>query len=330
MVRDSLSALRICVTGGAGFLGRAVCATLQRYGAGEVFAPRSREYDLTQADVVARLFADARPQVVIHLAAEVGGIGANQLHPGRFFFANMCMGLNLIEEARRRKIDRFVQVGTVCAYPADCPVPFREDDLWSGYPEETNAPYGVAKRSLGVMLDAYRREYGLRSAYVIPVNLYGPGDNFDSTTSHVIPALVRKFCEAADRGDDSVSCWGSGQVTREFLYVDDAAEAIVRAAALIDEPIPINLGTGREIRVNDLAAMIAGLCGYKGAITWDRSKPDGQSRRCLETTRAQQFLQWRASTGLDDGLRRTVEWWRENGCGGAQRAERDWPKGNAP
>lgn len=310
---SNLAHKRICVTGGAGFLGSVVCAKLRTLGA-EVFVPRSRDYDLTQADAVGWLFDAARPDIVIHLAAEVGGIGANQKHPGRFFYANMAMGLNLIEAACKRGVEKFVQVSTVCSYPEHCSVPFKEDDLWSGYPEPTNAPYGIAKRALGVMLDAYRREYGFNGVYLVPVNLYGPGDNFDPETSHVIPALIRKFCEAVEQEKESVVCWGTGNVTREFLYVDDAAEAIVTATAMHSGSQPINLGTGQEIVIRQLVGMIARLCGYDGPkpIHWDASKPDGQRRRRLDTTRAVERLGWRAKVGLEEGLRRTVEWWKAN------------------
>ncbi len=301
---------RICVTGGGGFLGRAVCSELRRRGATTLFIPRSTEFDLTQADAVARLFDRAQPDVVIHLAAEVGGIGANRTHPGRFFYANMAMGVHLIEEARIRSVDKFVQVGTVCAYPNHCPLPFREESLWEGFPEETNAPYGVAKRTLGVMLDAYRSEYGLNGIYLIPVNLYGPGDNFDPQSSHVIPALIRKFCDAVDQGLEVVECWGNGGASREFLYVDDAADAIVTATATYDDHEPLNLGTGSEITITDLATMIARLTKFHGRIAWDASQPDGQPRRRLDTSRAASRLGWRASTGLEDGLRRAVAYWQ--------------------
>lgn len=301
---------RVCVTGGAGFLGRAVCARLRGAGIENVVVPRSRDYDLTHAEQVERLFDESSPQIVIHLAAEVGGIGANEMNPGRFFYANMAMGLNLIEESRRRSVEKFVQVGTVCSYPKFCDVPFREDDLWSGFPEETNAPYGVAKRALGVMLDAYRRQYGFNGVYLIPVNLYGPGDNFDPRTSHVVPAMIRRFCEAIDAGRDEVTCWGTGSASRELLYVDDAAEAIVKAAAAHNDSAPINLGTGREITIARLAEMIADLCGYRGRVAWDVSRTDGQPRRCLDTSRAERLLGWRATTKLEEGLRRTIEWWR--------------------
>jgi len=310
MVLKNLTNQRVCVTGGAGFLGRAVCAHLREAGLPEPFVPRSREYDLTSPEATRRMFEAARPEVVIHLAAEVGGIGANQAQPGRFFYANMMMGLNLIEEARRRSIEKFVQVGTVCAYPKFCEVPFDEGDLWKGYPEETNAPYGVAKRALVVMLDAYRRQYGLRSVYLLPANLYGPGDNFDSESSHVIAAMIRKFTAAALQGQKVVTCWGSGRASREFLYVDDAAEAVALAADRLDDPAPVNVGTGSDITIADLATTIADLCGFGGRVEWDTSRPDGQPRRRLDTSRAARLLQWSARTALREGLSRTVEWWR--------------------
>ncbi len=309
-----LESRRICVTGGAGFLGRAVCAQLRQRGADDIFVPRSSEFDLTHEHAVVRLYEQAKPEIVIHLAASVGGIAANRANPGRFFYANMAMGLNLIEQARLHDVEKFVQVGTVCAYPKHCEVPFRENHLWRGYPEETNAPYGVAKRSLGVMLEAYRAQYGFNGVYLIPVNLYGPGDNFDPEASHVIPGLIRKFCEAVDSGSRKVTCWGSGEVSREFLYVDDAAEAIVTATEVCNDSSPMNLGTGREIGIADLAAMIARLCGFVGQIIWDPTQPDGQPRRTLDTTRAADVLRWRAAVDLEDGLRRTIEWWRKEGA----------------
>ena len=303
---------RIVVTGGAGFLGTAVCRTLRERGvaAESIIVPRKRDYDLTIESHVERLYADARPDVVIHLAAEVGGIGANMAQPGRFFYANMAMGLHLVEHARRRGIEKFVHTGTVCAYPKHCPIPFQEDDLWNGYPEETNAPYGVAKKAIFVMLDGYRRQYGLASAVTVPVNLYGPGDNFDPATSHVIPALIRKCEEARLAGADEVICWGTGSATREFLYVDDAAEGIVRAAEIMEEPLPINLGGGVEIAIRDLVAKIAAACGYAGRISWDASKPDGQPRRSLDITRAKTLLGWEPRQDFDAGLAATVAWWR--------------------
>jgi GDP-L-fucose synthase len=304
---------RIVVTGGGGFLGTAVCRVLERRGVpvGQIVVPRRHAYDLTIESHVERLYADARPDLVIHLAAEVGGIGANMGQPGRFFFANMAMGLHLVEHARRNGIEKFVHTGTVCAYPKHCPIPFCEDDLWNGYPEETNAPYGVAKKAIFVMLDGYRRQYGLASAVTVPVNLYGPGDNFDPTTSHVIPALIRKCEEARLAGAEEVVCWGTGAATREFLYVDDAAEGIVRAAERIEEPLPINLGGGVEIAIRDLVAKIASACGYAGRIVWDTAKPDGQPRRSLDITRAKTLLGWEPRQDFDTGLAATVEWWRE-------------------
>ena len=307
-----LSSQRIVVTGGAGFLGRAVTRVLRERGVPEdrIVVPRRRDCDLTIEADVERLYDTARPDVVIHLAAEVGGIGANMAHPGRFFYANMAMGLHLVEHARRRSLRKFVHTGTVCAYPKHCPVPFREEDIWNGYPEETNAPYGVAKKAIFVMLDGYRREYGLASAVVVPVNLYGPGDNFNPASSHVIPALIRKCEEARLTSAPEVVCWGTGAATREFLYVDDAAEGIVRAAEVMDEPVPINLGGGIEIAIRDLVEMIAVACDYSGRIAWDTSKPDGQPRRGLDISRAKSLLGWSPTQEFETGLKTTVEWWR--------------------
>ena len=307
-----LATKRILVTGGAGFLGRAVCRLLRERGVADerIIVPRRREYDLTVEADVARLYETARPEIVIHLAAEVGGIGANMAHPGRFFFANMAMGLHLVEHARRIGLEKFIHTGTVCAYPKFAPIPFREDDIWNGYPEETNAPYGVAKKSLFVMLDGYRREYGLQSAVAVPVNLYGPGDNFDPASSHVIPALIRKCEEARLAGADEVVCWGTGAATREFLYVDDAAEGILRAAEVMAEPVPINLGGGQEISIRDLVTKIAAACGFAGRITWDTTKPDGQPRRGLDISRARELLGWSPRQDFDSGLATTVAWWR--------------------
>lgn len=303
---------RIVVTGGAGFLGSCVVEKLRARGCREIFVPRARDYDLTNPQACARLYTDTRPDVVIHLAAEVGGIGANRLRPGRFFYANMAMGLNLIEEGRRyRKLDKFVQVGTICAYPKFTPIPFREEELWNGYPEETNAPYGVAKKALLVMLQGYRAEYGFPGIYLLPVNLYGPRDNFDLQTSHVIPAMIRKFIEAREQGTPEVVLWGSGEPSREFLYVEDAAEAIVLATERYDGEEPVNLGTGQEIRIRELAALIARLCGYAGATVWDRQQPDGQPRRCLDTSRAKAWFGFTASTPFEEGLRRTIRWFED-------------------
>jgi len=309
---ESLAGRRVVVTGGAGFLGRAVCRLLLARGVAisDLFVPRRRDFDLTQERDVERMYDAAQPDVVIHLAAEVGGIGANMAQPGRFFYANMAMGLHLVEHARRRDIAKFVHTGTVCAYPKFAPIPFREEDVWNGYPEETNAPYGVAKKALFVMLDAYRRQYGLASAVVVPVNLYGPGDNFDPETSHVIPALVRKCEEARLSGADSITCWGTGAATREFLFVDDAAEGIVRAVEAMDEPVPINLGGGREIAIRDLVREIAQACGFGGRIEWDATKPDGQPRRSLDISRARTLLGWEPKVDFKTGLAATVAWWR--------------------
>jgi len=310
-----LSTKRIVVTGGAGFLGQAVCRVLRGRGVPEdlIMVPRRRDFDLTVEADVERLYATARPQIAIHLAAEVGGIGANMAHPGRFFYANMAMGLHLVEHARRTGLEKFVHTGTVCAYPKHAPIPFREADLWNGYPEETNAPYGVAKKAVFVMLDGYRREFGLESAVVVPVNLYGPGDNFDPASSHVIPALIRKCDEARLAGAPEVVCWGTGNATREFLHVDDAAEGVVRAAEVMTEPVPINLGGGREIAIRDLVTKVAAACGYTGRIEWDSSKPDGQPRRALDISRARELLGWEPRQDFDAGLAATVAWWRTHG-----------------
>ena len=310
---DGVSGRRVLLTGGAGFLGRPVAERLRAAGAAEVFVPRRADYDLTDADAVRRVYADARPDTVVHLAAEVGGIGANRSNPGRYFYANMAMGLHMIEQARRSEVEKLVQVGTVCSYPKHTPVPFREDDLWNGYPEETNAPYGIAKKALLTMLAAYREQYGLRGAYLLPVNLYGPSDNFDPETSHVIPALIRK-CELARRnGDSEVVCWGTGTASREFLYVDDCADAIVAATARHDGSEPVNLGSGTETTIRDLTETIARLTGFEGRVAWDPSRPDGQPRRCLDTSRARELLGFTAAVDLEDGLRRTIEWYRAEG-----------------
>ncbi|MBX3396157.1 MAG: GDP-L-fucose synthase [Phycisphaerae bacterium] len=308
---DLTSGQRIVVTGGAGFLGRAVCAALGRAGvtADQIIVPRRSEFDLIEENAVERMYRQLKPTVVIHLAAEVGGIGANRENPGRFFYANMAMGLHLIEHARRNELAKFVQIGTVCSYPKFASVPFREDDLWSGYPEETNAPYGVAKKALLVMLQAYRTQYGLNGIFLQPVNLYGPGDHFDPASSHVIPAMIRKFVEARAGGAADVVLWGTGSASREFLFVDDCADGIVAALRRYDGPEPINLGTGEEITIQSLADRIRQIVGYEGGIAWDASKPDGQPRRRLDTSRAAQWLDWRSSTSLDDGLRRTIEWY---------------------
>jgi GDP-L-fucose synthase len=316
---------KIVVTGGAGFLGQAVCEQLLAKGVpGEnIFVPRRKDYELTEEDACERLYKDAfkgEPvDLMIHLAAEVGGIGANRKSPGRYFYANMAMALHLIEQFRVQGLSdrggKFVQVGTICAYPKFTPVPFREENLWDGYPEETNAPYGVAKKAAWQMLDAYKLQYDFRSSYVLPVNLYGPRDNFDLESSHVIPALIRKCVAAIDAGDDHIMCWGTGKASREFLYVDDAASGIIRAAEAMDEPTPINLGAGFEITIKDLVELIARLTGFEGEIRWDSTKPDGQPRRSLDTSRAKKLLDWEAQVGFEEGLSRTIEWWREHGDG---------------
>jgi GDP-L-fucose synthase len=303
---------RIVVTGGHGFLGRAVCVRLRQEGCQSLFVPSHQEYDLIDVQAVESLFRDFQPEIIFHLAAEVGGIGANLREPGRFFFSNLQMGMNLIEAARRYGLRKFVQVGTVCAYPKFTPVPFREDDLWNGYPEETNAPYGIAKKALLVMLQSYRQQYGLNGIYLMPVNLFGPGDNYDPASSHVIPALIRKCVEAQRLGLPEISVWGTGSASREFLYVADCAAGLIRAAEHYDQPEPVNLGANREISIRDLVTLIVELTGYSGRVTWDASKPDGQPRRCLETSRAQEQFGFVAETMLRDGLQRTIADFREH------------------
>jgi GDP-L-fucose synthase len=307
-----LSGRRVLVTGGAGFLGAPVCERLAAAGAAEIIVPRRADHDLTEQSAVRDLLASARPDIVIHLAAEVGGIGANRENPGRFFYANMAMGLQLIEAARLEGVAKFVQVGTVCSYPKFTPAPFSEIDLWNGYPEETNAPYGIAKKALLVMLQAYREQYGLSGIFLMPTNLYGPRDNFDPRSSHVIPALIRKCEEARLSGEDSITCWGTGTASREFLYVDDCAEAIVLAAQRYDSPEPVNIGVGREITVRELVKLIAKATGFDGEILWDATKPDGQPRRVLDTSRAETDLGFSATTSFDEGLRAAVRWFREH------------------
>ena len=304
---------RVLLTGGAGFLGRFVERELTRVGCASLCIPRRADYDLTDVEAVRQLYRDANPNLVIHLAGLVGGIGANRENPGRFFYANMAMGLHLIEEARKHGIGKFLQVGTICSYPKFTPVPFREDELWNGYPEETNAPYGIAKKALLVMLEGYHQQYGLASGYLLPVNLYGPGDNFDLASSHVIPALIRKCCDAVDSGASFIECWGTGSASREFLYVEDAARGVVAAAEKCEKPEPINLGSGTEISIRELVECVAAACGFAGEIRWDPTKPDGQPRRCLDTSKARDLLGFSATTSFDDGLRRTVEWWRSEG-----------------
>jgi len=302
---------RIMVTGGAGFLGTSVIARLKAAGAAEdeLFVPRSKDYDLRTAEGVGDALADGEPQVVIHLAAVVGGIGANRENPGRFFYENAAMGIELMEQARLAGVEKFVQIGTVCSYPKFTPVPFREDDLWSGYPEETNAPYGLAKKMLLVQGQAYRQQYGFDVIHLIPVNLYGPGDNFNPASSHVIPALIKKCVDARERGDDHIEVWGTGSASREFLYVEDAAEGIVLATERYDGPDPVNLGVGREITIRALVDLIVKLTRFEGEIRWDASKPDGQPRRALDTSRARDWFGFEAKTTFEDGLRATIDWY---------------------
>ncbi|HUO63506.1 MAG TPA: GDP-L-fucose synthase [Terriglobales bacterium] len=308
-------ARRVMVTGGAGFFGSFVADRLRAEGAKEVFIPRSRDYDLVDPAAVRRAYRDGSPDIVIHLAAVVGGIGANQRHPGKFFYENLMMGAQLMEEGRRHGVEKFVAIGTVCSYPKFTPVPFRETDLWAGYPEETNAPYGLAKKMLMVQSDAYRQEYGFNSINLLPVNLYGPRDNFDLESSHVIPALIRKCLEARRAGSSSVTCWGTGRPTREFLYVEDAAEAVVLAAERYCGTEPVNLGSGSEISTRELAELIQSVTGYEGALVWDASRPDGQPRRALDTSRAALAFGFKARTPLRAGLERTVQWYLEHGGG---------------
>lgn len=304
----SLEGLRVLVTGGAGFLGGFLVPRLEKLG-GEVIVVRRRQHDLTRQEVVEKLVTDAAPDMIVHLAAEVGGIGANRANPGRYFYANAIMGINLIEAGRTAGVSKFVQVGTVCAYPKHTPVPFSESDLWNGYPEETNAPYGVAKKSLAVMLDGYRRQYGFNGIFLLPANLYGPHDNFDLATSHVIPALIRKFVEAVDQGSDSVEVWGTGAASREFLHADDAARAIALATVEYNDSDPINIGTGQEMTIRRLVDMVAELTGYTGQVVWDRSKPDGQPRRALDVSRAKETFGFTAAIPLEEGLEETIRWW---------------------
>ena len=303
---------RVAVTGGGGFLGSFVVELLRDAGCGEIIVPRSNDYDLREKADALRLFKDARPEIFIHLAAVVGGIGANRANPGRFFYDNAAMGLNVIEAARIVDVEKFVCVGTICSYPKLTPVPFREEDFWNGYPEETNAPYGLAKKMLLVQLQAYRHQYGMNGIYLTPVNLYGPRDNFDPETSHVIPALVRKLWEARQTNTKETVAWGTGNATREFLYVEDAAEAIVLAAEKYAKPDLVNLGSGEEISIRDLLEQVRLQVGYEGAVRWDATKPDGQPRRSLDTSRALTEFGWRAKTSLRDGLKETIRWFESN------------------
>lgn len=307
---SSLANKRICVTGGAGFLGRRVVARLQQIGCKDIFIVRRREYDLVRSPDVERLYEEFQPQIVIHLAAVVGGIGANRENPGRFFYENIMMGAQLMEGARRHSVEKFVQIGTVCSYPKFSPVPFKESDLWNGYPEETNAPYGVAKKALLVQAQGYRDQYGLNAIFLLPVNLYGPGDNFHPASSHVIPALIKKCVDAVETGQSAIEVWGTGQPSREFLYVDDAAEGIVLASEHYNGREPVNLGSGLEMSIRELVDVIARETGFTGDIFWDAKMPDGQPRRALDVSRASELFGFRAKTDFIDGLRRTIEWYR--------------------
>ena len=303
---------RIVVTGGKGFLGTFVVEKLKTLGCKNIFIPLSKDYDLVQMDAVKRLYKDAEPDIVIHLAAKVGGIGANMENPGKFFYDNLMMGVQLIEIGRQRGIEKFLAVGTICSYPKFTPVPFKEKDLWKGYPEETNAPYGLAKKMLLVQSQAYRAQYGFNSVFLLPVNLYGPGDDFDPNTSHVIPALIKKCVDVIKQQKNKIVIWGTGRPTREFLYVEDAAEAIILAVRRYNKSDPVNLGSGQEISIKSLAKTIAYLTGFKGKFVWDKSKPDGQPRRCLDTTLAKKEFGFKAKVKFEEGLKKTIDWYRKN------------------
>jgi GDP-L-fucose synthase len=303
---------RIVVTGGAGFLGAYVLDGLKKRGCRNILVPKIEDYNLIKLADIKKMYDDMKPDIVIHLAAVVGGIGANREHPGKFFYENLMMGVQLIEEGRLRNLEKFVAIGTICAYPKFTPVPFKEKDLWNGYPEETNAPYGLAKKMLLVQSQAYRQEYGFNSIFLLPVNLYGPGDNFKPESSHVIPALIKKCVDAIDNGDDYIECWGTGIASREFIYASDAAEGILLATEFYNGNEPVNIGAGFEITIKDLAEKIVKLTGFKGKIRWDSSKPDGQPRRCLDTSRAKELFGFEAKTDFDTGLKATIDWYRRN------------------
>jgi GDP-L-fucose synthase len=306
---------RVCITGGAGFLGSYITEKLRQRGAADVFIPHIEDYDLVKPGDIQRMYDDAQPDLVIHLAALAGGIGANRARPADFFYVNLMMGVQLMHEAWLRGVEKFVAIGTICAYPKFTPVPFKEENLWSGYPEETNAPYGLAKKMLLVQAQAYREQYGFNAIYLLPVNLYGPRDNFNLETSHVIPALIRKFIEAQERGDKKVVLWGDGSPTREFVYAGDAAEAILLASEKYNDSEPVNLGSGMEISIRDLAQLIARLTGYEGEFVWDTSKPNGQPRRALDVKRAEAYFGFRAQMPFEEGLRRTIDWYGETRTG---------------
>jgi len=303
---------RVVVTGGAGFLGGYVVDGLKKRGCEHIGLPKIEDYDLVDLKNIVRMYENMQPDIVIHLAAVVGGIGANREHPGEFFYKNLMMGVQLIEQARIRNIEKFVAIGTVCAYPKFTPVPFKEEDVWNGYPEETNAPYGLAKKMLLVQSQAYRQEYGFNSIFLLPVNLYGPGDNFDPASSHVIPALIKKCVDAVDNGLDHIECWGTGNVSREFIYAADAAEGILLATEYYNGPEPVNIGTGREITIKELARKIAEFAGFTGEIRWDNSKPDGQPRRRLDISKAKKYFGFEAKTSFEQGLKATVDWYKAN------------------
>ena len=307
----SLAAKRILVTGGAGFLGRYVVKTLKTRGCEKVFAPRSKEYNLVDIEAVKKLYGDTKPDVVIHLAAKVGGIAANKAAPGEYFYENLMMGVQTMEQGRQFGIEKFVALGTVCAYPKNIPAPFKEEDLWNGYPEETNAAYGLSKKMTLVQAQAYRQQYSFNAIYLLPVNLYGPGDNFDPQNSHVIPALIKKCLDAVDEGSTEIIAWGSGNATREYLYVEDAAEGIILATEKYDRAEPINLGSGFEISIRDLVNMIATLTGFEGPIVWDTTKPDGQPRRLFDFSKAERDFGFRAKTSFEEGLTKTIQWYKE-------------------
>ena len=307
-----LSTKRICVTGGAGFLGQHLVRNLQSKGARDIFIPRYPEYDLVKGEDIARMLEVSQPDIIIHLAAHVGGIGANMARPAEFFYDNLMMGVQLMHQAWQRGVEKVVALGTICAYPKFTPIPFKEEHLWDGYPEETNAPYGLAKKMLLVQSQAYRQQYGFNSIFLLPVNLYGPGDNFDPASSHVIPALIRKCVEAKEQGANEIVAWGDGSPTREFIYVDDAAEGIALATQYYNRSDPVNIGSNFEISIKDLTELIARLTGFEGSVRWDTSKPNGQPRRKLDTTRAKEYFGFSARTNFEDGLRKTIDWYLAN------------------